>query len=196
MRADRVRTFILHPSSLIPLICLLVLPSCSSGRSANESPLTPGAALDQVHAVRALLRVRATHGENTQSFKAQLLVEPATRRVELIAYTPLNTSAATLYADGDSVVFLNHIERSAWQGSAHEVALFGNTEPATWALVILGYAKPANGFTLTRDAPNHLVLSRGADKLDVTQLEAFATDASPQSPAIPAGYRCCIPPAL
>lgn len=178
------------------VVIAVLLAGCRSTQPANETPLAPGAALDQVHAVRALLRVRATHGENTQSFKAQLLVEPATRRVELIAYTPLNTSAATLYADGDRVVFLNHIERSAWQGSAHDVALFGNTEPATWALVILGYAKPANGFTLVRDAPNHLVLTRGADKLDVTQLEAFATDASPQSPAIPAGYRCCIPPAL
>ena len=178
------------------LAVILLLAACRSAQPANESPLAPGTPLDQLHAIRTLMRVRATHGERTDSFKAQMLVEPATHRVELIAYTPLNTSAATLYADRDSVVFLNHIDRTAWQGSADQVALFGHTEPATWALVVLGYAQPANGFAITRDAANHLTLTRGTDKLEITQLETTSTDASPKPPAIPGGYRCCIPPAL
>jgi hypothetical protein len=178
------------------LAVILLLAACRSTQPANESPLAAGTPLAQVHAIRTLMRVRATHGDRTDSFKAQMLVEPATHRVELIAYTPLNTSAATLYADRDQVVFLNHIERTAWQGSADQVALFGHTEPATWALVVLGYAQPANGFVVTRDAANHLTLTRGADKLEITQLETTSTDASPTSPAIPGGYRCCVPPAL
>jgi hypothetical protein len=174
----------------------VLLAGCRSTQSPNESPLAPGTPLDHVHAIRSLMRVRATHGDRTQSFKAQLLVEPATHRVELVAYTPLNTSAATLYADRDLVVFLNHIDHTAWQGSAGDVALFGHTEPATWALVILGYAQPSNGFEVTRDGPNHMTLTRGIDKVEVTQLETMSTDASPQSPKIPAGYQCCVPPAL
>lgn len=178
------------------LVVILLLAACGSTRSANETPLAPGTPLDQIHAIRTLMRVRATHGDRTDSFKAQMLVEPATHRVELTAYTPLNTSAATLYADRDQVVFLNHVDQTAWQGSADQVALFGHTEPAAWALVILGYAQPANGFVLSRDTPGHLTLTRGADKLEVTQLETSSTDASPQPPPIPSGYRCCIPPVL
>ena len=104
------------------LLALIVLSACASTRSDHEAPLVPGTPLDQVHAVRELMRVRATHGDRTESFKAQMLLEPATRRIELTAYTPLNTSAMTLFADGDRVTFLNNIQRTQWQGSASELA--------------------------------------------------------------------------
>lgn len=178
------------------VILAILLAGCRSTQPANEVPLAAGASLEQVHAIRSLLRVRATHGDRTQSFKAQLLVQPATHRVQLVAYTPLNTSAATLYADGDRVVFLNHVDHTAWEGSANDVALFGHTEPATWALVILGYAQPSNGFEVTRDGANHMTLTHGIDRVEVTQLETMSTDASPESPKIPGGYQCCVPPAL
>jgi hypothetical protein len=196
VRSGGRKAFGVARTSVCALLLLALFAGCRSTQPANEAPLAPGTPLDQVHAIRSLLRVRATHGDRTQSFKAQLLVEPATHRVELVAYTPLNTSAATLYADRDLVVFLNHVEHTAWQGSAADVALFGHTEPSTWALVILGYAQPSNGFEVTRDSANHMTLTRGIDRVEVTQLETMSTDASPQSPKIPAGYQCCIPPAL
>jgi hypothetical protein len=163
-------------------LALILFAACSSStHTAHEAPFTPGTPLDQVHAVRELMRVRATHGERTQSFKAQLLLEPSTRRVELTAYTPLGTSAATLYADGDRVTFLNHIDQTQWSGRASDVALFGGIEPAEWATRIV------NGQT---------TITRGNDSVEITPLQIVATDARPQPPSIPREYRCCVAPAL
>lgn len=162
------------------LIALLVL-GCASARTGHEAPFAPGTPLDHVHAVRELMRVRAMHGERTESFKAQLLLEPKTRRVELTAYTPLGTSAMTLYADGDRVTFLNHIDQTQWSGKASDVAIFGGIEPAEWA------AKIVSGQT---------TITRGNGTVEITPLQLVATDASPQPPAIPREYRCCVAPAL
>jgi hypothetical protein len=149
--------------------------------AGHEETFSPGTPVAQVHAVRELMRVRATHGERTQSFKAQLLVEPKTNRVELTAYTPLGTSAMTLYADGDRVTFLNHIDQTQWSGRASEVAIFGGVEPAEWATKIV------NGQN---------TITRGADSVEITPLQIVSTDASPQPPSIPREYRCCVKPAL
>jgi hypothetical protein len=175
----------------------LILTSCSTSRSAHEAPFVPGTPIGRVHAIRDLMRVRATHGQRTESFRAQLVVEPATRRVELTAYTPLGTSAMTLFADGDRVTFLNHIDQTQWQGSAREVAFFGGIEPATWALAILGYPVDTGGLmVMTRDAAGNVTIVRGSNTVEITQTELTSTDASPRAPAIPREYRCCVAPAL
>jgi hypothetical protein len=162
-------------------LALILFTACATTRSGIEAPFVAGTPLDQVHAVRELMRVRATHGERTESFKAQLLVEPKTNRVELTAYTPLGTSAMTLYAEGDRVTFLNHIAQTQWTGRASDVAIFGGISPAEWATKIV------NGQTTIR---------RGADTVEITPLQIVATDASPQPPSIPRAYRCCVAPAL
>ena len=162
------------------LVAFLLL-GCASSRSGNEAPFVAGTPLDQVHAVRELMRVRATHGERTESFKAQLLVEPKASRVELTAYTPLGTSAMTLYADGDKVTFLNHVAQTQWSGKASDVAIFGGVAPAEWATKIV------NGQT---------TITRGADSVEITPLQIVSTDASPRPPSIPREYRCCVKPAL
>jgi hypothetical protein len=162
-------------------LALIVFAACSSTRSSHEAPFAPGTPLDQVHAVRELMRVRATHGERTESFKAQLLLEPKTRRLELTAYTPLGTAAMTLYADGDRVTFLNHIDQTQWSGRASEIAIFGGIEPAEWA------AKIVSGQT---------TIARDNGTVEITPLQIAATGASPQPPSIPPEYRCCVAPAL
>ena len=163
------------------------LLGCASTQPAHEEPFTPGTPVDHVRAVRELMRVRATHGERTESFKAQLLVEPSTKRMELTAYTPLGTSAVTLFADGDRVTFLNHIEQTRWEGSAREVAFLDGIEPATWGMKIV---------TSSPDATGRIVISRGAGTLEITPLQLVSTDARPQAPPIPREYRCCVAPAL
>ena len=162
------------------LVAFLVL-GCASTRSGNEAPFVPGTPLEQVHAVRELMRVRATHGDRTESFKAQLLVEPKASRVELTAYTPLGTSAMTLYADGDRVTFLNHIAQTQWSGRASDVAIFGGVEPAQWA---------------TKIVSGQTTITRGGDSVEITPLQIVSTDASPRPPSIPREYRCCVAPAL
>jgi hypothetical protein len=168
-------------------LALLLFAACSSTRTLHEAPFVPGTPLDQVHSVRELMRVRATHGDRSQSFKAQLLLEPATKRVQLTAYTPLGTSAMTLFADGDRVTFLNHIDQTQWEGSAREVALFGGIEPAAWAVTIVTTPPDANG---------RVIIARGGDTLEITPLEMVSTDAAPRAPSIPREYRCCVAPAL
>jgi len=167
--------------SAVNLLLAFLLLGCASTRSVGEAPFVAGTPLDQVHAVRELMRVRATHGERTESFKAQLLVEPKANRVELTAYTPLGTSAMTLYAEGDQVTFLNHIAQTQWSGKASDVAIFGGVAPAEWATKIV------NGQT---------TIKRGADTVEITPLQIVSTDASPRPPSIPREYRCCVAPAL
>jgi hypothetical protein len=177
-------------------LCTLLFVACrSTVPSANEAPLRSGQALDSVHAIRSLMRVRATNGDRTDSFKAQLLVEPATKRVELTAYTPVGTSAMTIFADGDRVTFLNHVDRTAWEGSAQSLDFFGGEAPAAWALAVLGY--PSSGTSVAYDpATKHATIARGSGKVDITTLETYSSDASPRAPSIPRDYQCCIAPKL
>ena len=167
--------------SAVSILLALFVLGFASTHPGNELPFVPGTPLDQVHAVRELMRVRASRGERTESFKAQLLLEPKTSRVELTAYTPLGTSAMTLYAEGDRVTFLNHIEQTQWSGKASDVTLFGGVAPAQWA------ARIVNGETTIR---------RGTEMVEITALQTVTTDASPKPPSIPRQYRCCVAPVL
>ena len=91
-----------------------LLFSCRTGRPDGVAvvPLTATTAEDAMeqlrgrrasfNGLRSLMRVRATTNGKTQSFRAQLAVHDA-QRMELIAYTPVGTTALTLKADGDRV---------------------------------------------------------------------------------------------
>jgi len=184
------------PSLTLGVTILLLLTACrSTAPSANETPLGSGQSLDSVHAIRALTRVRAMNGERTDSFRAQLIVEPATQRVELTAYTPVGTTAMVLFAEGDRVTLVNHIDRTAWQGSAQSLNLFAGAPPASWALAILGY--PRADVTVNYDAATrHATIARGANSVDITTIEAYSSDASPRAPSIPRDYQCCVAPKL
>lgn len=199
--------------------CLLLLAACATTRSANESPIAPltaasaAEALQQLHARRAelpgarsLMRVRA----GQQSFKAQLRVQGD--RMELTVYTPLNTSAATLYAEGDRVTFLNNLQMTQWQGSASELAgslgLFGASRPSDLALLILGYPASTGTYDATPaglahatlgsinaafDPPSlpakHVVVEHGPQRIEFEQLDVAATDEPLQAPKIPRNYQ-------
>ena len=99
----------------LALILVFALVACRTGRPDGEpvAPLvaaTPEAAEEELRArrasfrgMRSLMRVRATTNGKTQSFRAQLAVHDA-RRMELVAYTPVGTTALKLKANGDDVV--------------------------------------------------------------------------------------------
>src|ERR1051325_6009402 len=93
-------------------IALLVLlpPSCRTSLDDGE-PIEPvaaptaEAALAQLraraaalHEVRALMRVRVTTGEETESFRAQVAVTG--HHMELTGYTPIGTAAVQVVAGG------------------------------------------------------------------------------------------------
>ncbi len=213
------------------LVALVLAASCRTTRPAgNEAalaPLTPGTPVIQqlssrmasIHAVRSLMRIRVTTGARTQSFRAQLLVEPKRGRMQLSAYTPIGTEAMTLSADGDRIVFLDHVNRTAWKGSAAELAraigfFDAQTLPAAWALDITGF--PARGNFEASDRglaggtigdirisfdppsfpPRNATVRRGSETLEITHLELVSTDADVPLPSIPKGYRCCVEPRM
>ena len=204
-RAATLAARLPHIRSIACALIALAAFACRTTRPANEQPLAPGTPLAGVHAVRSFMRIRAASGERTQSFKAQLLFEPAAARMRLDAYTPIGTAAMTLLADCDRVTFLNHLDRTAWQGSAAELSgsldLFAGAAPSQWALAVLGYPSALPGVEVSYDPPSpppvqHATLRRGADRIDVTNLEVTSTDASIEAAAIPAGYRCCVKPSF
>ena len=92
----------------------LVLVSCRTTRhvGAPVAPLNASSAeeasaqlrerRENFGGMRSLMRVRANVNGKTQSFRAQLVVHDA-RRMELIAYTPVGTTAMTMKADGDRI---------------------------------------------------------------------------------------------
>ena len=162
---------------------------------------TADEALQQLHAraasfrgAKSLMRVRTTVGGKTQSFRAQLIVKDA-RSMELIAYTPVGTTALRMRAEGDEVTIDNRLEGNEWEGSSQELAqsfgFFGALRPAEMSMLILGlpprddaaYETTADGLAkatfgdvvVTFDPPafpaKNVVVTRGADRVELEQLE-------------------------
>lgn len=148
---------------------------------------------------RSLMRVRATTGGRTQSFKAQLVV-PGRNAMELIAYTPLGTTAVTIRAEGEEVSFVNHVDKSSWDGSPEDLArslsiYATSVSPAEMAMLLIGLpapegveytASPAGlqsassadvtvSFDPPQFPPKRVVVRRGADVVEIEHLEIVAT---------------------
>ena len=166
---------------------------------------SPEDALAQLHVraaaftgARSLLRVRSTLGEKTQNFRAQLVV-PNRGEMELIAYTPVGTTAVTIKATGDQVSFKNHLEGVTVKGSAEEFArsfafYAAELEPAEMGMLLLGlpprrdlaYEATAKGIAratvgdviVTFDPPefppSRVTITRGSDIVEIEHLETVA----------------------
>jgi hypothetical protein len=215
------------------VLLIALFAACRTARPAGEespvAPLTstsPSDAARQLTARRAqltgersLLRIRATNGDRSQSFRAQLQIDNSNRML-LTAYTPLGTTAIRLYADAYEVTFINDLEGTWWHGTGSDFSnsfgFFGAASPYSMALLIAGL--PAEGpFTydygaaglsrasvgdvvVTYDPPSYppqkVTIVRGAQKLEIETLESAMTTASVAKPAAPNGYRCCVAPRL
>lgn len=212
---------------------IALLAACRTTRPAGEetpiAPLTSTSPADaarqlaarraQLTGERSLLRIRATNGDRSQSFRAQLQIDGGGRML-LTAYTPIGTTAMRLYADGDEVMFINDLEGTWWHGGATDFAssfgFFGSTPPFAMALLIA--ALPADN-SVTYDyaaaglsratvgdvvvtfeppsyPPQHVTIVRGVQKLDIETLESSMTTAKVARPEVPSGYRCCVAPRL
>lgn len=175
----------------------LFLFSCRTTRPGGTpvAPLTastPEEALAQLRerrddfdGMRSLMRVRATTNGKTQSFRAQLAVHDA-RRMELVAYTPVGTTALKLQANGDAIT-------SDPAVAPESFAFLRNAglTPAETGMLLLGLppredvqveADPAglrsasaDGITVTFDPPafpaKRVVVTRGADTIEIEHLE-------------------------
>jgi len=221
------------PRVLAVFALATILAGCRTARPAGEempvAPLTSTSPADaarqlaarraQLTGERSLLRIRATNGDRSQSFRAQLQIDHNNRML-LTAYTPLGTTAIRLYADASEVTFINDLEGTWWHGTAADFAnsfgFFGTTSPYSMALLIAGL--PAEGpitfdyaaaglsranvgdVAVTYDPPSyppkHVAIARGSQKLEIETLESATTTASVAKPTAPNGYRCCVAPRL
>ena len=179
----------------------LAVLCCALSACRTTTTTTPIASLDPNAAERSLMRIRATSGDKTQSFRALLEYSPGA--MLLTAYTPLGTSAMRLYASGDRVVFLNDAENTSWTGTPAEFAAsfgFFAATPVTMAELILGRRTSAPGVNISYDPPafppKHVVVTHGGQRLDIEHLESRYTTATVHEPKMPRGYRCCVPPHL
>ncbi|HUP47086.1 MAG TPA: hypothetical protein VM779_16390 [Thermoanaerobaculia bacterium] len=138
-------------------------------RSAEEALEQLRARVAAFDGARSLMRVRATANGRTQSFRAQLVI-PDRNSMELIAYTPVGTTAATIRATGDQISFVNHLENSAWEGTPEDLArslsiYASSILPAEMAMVMIGL--PAAGSATYATTPSGL-LSAAVDEVVVT----------------------------
>jgi len=103
---------------------------------------------------RSLMHIRIVTPQRTQSFNAQLQLDRDA--MALIAYTPLNTTALRIYADGNGVVFVNDLEHESWRGDgvafARKFPLFGGLPPRDLAKLMIGL--PASAANVSYDATN------------------------------------------
>ncbi len=89
------------------------------------------------------MSVRVTTGGETRSFRAQLVVENHDS-MQLIAYTPVGTTAATIRATGDRVSVTDARSGSTTEGNASDMLrrygfYTGGLTPAEMGMLLLGY---------------------------------------------------------
>jgi hypothetical protein len=193
-------------SLLLAALTLLVFVSCrSAGPGQPLAPLkaaTPDEAHRQllvqaetIQVVRSLLRVRATVGGKTQTFTARLSVDRP-GRMDMTFFTPIGTTAATIFADGDEVSFVNNVEGTSWEGSAEDLArslafYAADLQPAEMAMLLLGFP-PRSAMNLEFTAtglrrasgsgvevvfepaffpPKFVIVKRGGDVVEIEHLE-------------------------
>ena len=178
--------------------------SCRSAHVSGPAvvPLQTAATLEELFAradsfggARSIAQVRVTTGGETRSFRAQLIVANR-QHMQLIAYTPVGTTAATITADGDHVTVVDALHGSTIEGSAERMLapygfFTGGLTPAEMGMLLLGYpprhemtyqttaaglSRATTGdIVVTFDPPafpaRHVVIEHGSDRVEVDHLE-------------------------
>lgn len=110
------------------LLLIALMAGCASRVPVTEAPAGSAEAQWQRLVARAarpvghrsLARVQWESGGRRQGFDATITTD-SSGHLLLEGLTPVGTTAATLWTDGDELVFLNHRNRSWWRGSLDEV---------------------------------------------------------------------------
>jgi hypothetical protein len=153
---------------------------------------------DAFPGARSVLRMRVTTGGQTRSFRGQLIVRDR-QTMDLIAYTPVGTTAAAIHAEGDQATVTDSINGTTTSGSAVEMLrqygfFTGGLTPAEMGMLLLGYPPrrdlayetaatglsraTAGDVVVTFDPPvfpaQHVVVSHGEDRVEIDHLEIAA----------------------
>ena len=207
------------------VVILFALAGCRTTRPPNAEPLSPLTSTSPSEAERQLAARRSQfRGERSLirlrlpqiSARGQLQVD-ADGRTLITVYSPIGTTVARLYVDGDDVVFLNDLQNTAWRGKASQLigtlGMFGNARlpflliglPAagvhnvTYAPTGMQTA-PLADVMVTYDPPvyppKRVAVDRGAQHVEIEHLESFV-DPQPLKPLeIPRDYQCCVLPQM
>ncbi|HSP34035.1 MAG TPA: DUF3261 domain-containing protein [Thermoanaerobaculia bacterium] len=187
-------------------ILVILLVGCAHVSGPKIAPLPPSqspieallARAAEFPGARSIMNVRATAGGETRTLKAQLIVHDR-QRMQLIAYTPIGTTAATITADGDRVTVEDAIHGATVAGNAASMLqpygfFTAGLTPAEMGMLLLGYPpRPDQQYeadaaglkrvqfgdvVVTYDPPalpaRHVVVTHGKDVVDVQQLEVAA----------------------
>ncbi len=187
--------------------------------SADDAARQLAARRAQMTSERALLMIRATNEGRSLSLRAQLQIDNGGRML-LTAYTPFGTNAIRLYAEGSEVTFVNDLEGTWWHGGVAEFGrsfgFFGSASPSSIGLLLMGlpagnnfkYEYAATGLKRANAGdvvvvydppsypPQHILVTHGAQSLDIQAQESATTTAAIVPPAIPSDYRCCFVPKM
>jgi len=193
------------------VLLLAVLTSCRTARLPDEAPVPPLSAASADEAlstlrnrianlvdIHALLRVRVTTPERTDSFKAAVTVSNR-QQMELTIYTPINTTAVTITSNGQNVTSRDVIHGSTVKVTSAELAksygiFLPNVAPSDMALLLLGLPAVADahyeatptglqratvGDTTIEYTPpvqpvQSVTVTRPTQKVEITVLEAVA----------------------
>jgi hypothetical protein len=135
---------------------LLLFAACRTARLPSEEPLPPVNAptaeaaltalrdrMTKLVDVHALVRVRVTTPERTDSFKAAVTVN-GREQMELTIYTPINTTAATITSDGQNVTIRDVVHGATVKATSADLAraygiFLPDQPPSDMALVLLGF---------------------------------------------------------
>ena len=184
-------------SALALITAALLVLSCRSTRPSGSpvAPLTAATVEETIAQLRerranfrgmkSLMQVRATTNGKTQSFRGQLIVHDA-QRMELIAYTPVGTTALKMKAEGDRVTSDPAVPpesfaflRSAGITPEETAMLILGIPPRDDSSVTFGVSgiarATAGDVTADFDPPafpaKRVVITRGGDRIEIEHLE-------------------------
>jgi hypothetical protein len=201
-------------------VCLILLAACRTTRPPDAEAIAPLSANSPAEAAQQLAD-RRTQFRGQRSFirlklgqisaRGQLQIDSGGRLLMTI-YSPIGTTVARLYAEGDDVIFLNDFEATVSRGKASDFgALGGQTAlllvglpPAGVESITYGAAgiESVNlaGATIRFDPPAYppkrVTIDQGQRHIEIEHLESFVDTATLTPPEIPSSYRCCVPPPL
>jgi hypothetical protein len=144
-----------EPRAILAALATFLLFGCATPRPPDAKPVPAVVATDaaaeweqlvqkrrEFTGAQSYVRMRVVARGRTDSFKAQLAVDAAGHAL-ITGYTPLGTTAFSLYDDGESVLFLDHISRAWWRGAAEQLQQIVETpvsaiRPVDLAFLMIG----------------------------------------------------------
>jgi hypothetical protein len=201
-------------------VMLFLLAACRTTRPPNAEAIAPLTASSPAEAAQQLADRRAQfRGERSfirlklgqVSARGQMQIDSGGRMLMTI-YSPIGTTLARLYAEGDDVIFLNDFEGTVSRGKAADFGTLGGQTalllvglpPAGVDSIAYGAAgiESVNlaGATIRFDPPvyppKRVTIDQGHRHIEIEHIESFVDTATLAPPEIPSSYRCCVAPPL